>query len=115
MVTSSTYCRSGRPRQRLTQREAEVAALIAQGLKNYSIARRLSLSPATVATYVQRIQSRLGVSGREHISRWVSTSGAPGTQSHNAHSAQATRVRPPGTRPLGTYGLVSLSRRLPVR
>ena len=73
MVNGSSGCRSEGARQNLTKREAEVAALVAQGLKNYSIARHLSLSPATVATYVQRIQSRLGVSSRDHITAWVTT------------------------------------------
>ena len=68
--------------QELTQREAEVAALIAMGLKNVSIARRLALSPATVATYVQRIQSRLGLSGRACIAAWArATPGHMQTQS----------------------------------
>jgi DNA-binding NarL/FixJ family response regulator len=96
MLTSSTCRRSGIARRRLTQRESEVAALIAQGLKNYSIARRLSLSPATVATYVQRIQSRLGVSGREHIATWVTT--ANGVTNARSREPYATFSRPLGAR-----------------
>lgn len=68
--------RAGIPRppsapRSLTPREREVAFLVADGLKNPSIARRLKLSPATVATYIQRIQSRLGVSNRDQIAGWV--------------------------------------------
>jgi DNA-binding CsgD family transcriptional regulator len=55
----------------LTRREREIALLVAEDLKNYSIARRLSLSPATVATYIQRIQSRLGLDSRQEIKVWV--------------------------------------------
>jgi DNA-binding NarL/FixJ family response regulator len=55
----------------LTRREREVAFLVAEGLKNHAIARRLALSPATVATYVQRIQARLGLHHRNEIADWV--------------------------------------------
>jgi DNA-binding NarL/FixJ family response regulator len=59
----------------LTQREREIALLVAEDLKNISIARRLVLSPATVATYIQRIQSRLGLSDRQQIKAWVHARG----------------------------------------
>jgi DNA-binding CsgD family transcriptional regulator len=61
------------PAQSLTAREREIAFLVADGLKNISIARRLTLSPATVATYIQRIQFRLGVTSRDQIASWVRT------------------------------------------
>ncbi len=54
----------------LTTRERQIALLVADGLKNRSIADRLALSPATVATYIQRIQARLGLSGRQQIAAW---------------------------------------------
>ena len=38
----------------LTPRERQIAILVAEGLKDVSIARQLTLSPATVATYVRR-------------------------------------------------------------
>src|SRR5687767_5800804 len=57
----------------LTARERQIALLIADGLKNASIASRLALSPATVATYVRRIQARLGLSSRQQITAWVVT------------------------------------------
>lgn len=59
----------------LTQREREIALLVAEDLKNLSIARRLALSPATVATYIQRIQSRLGLNDRQEIKAWVEARG----------------------------------------
>jgi DNA-binding NarL/FixJ family response regulator len=55
----------------LTARERQVALLVADGLKNASIAGRLALSLATVGTYVQRIQARLGLSSRQQIAAWV--------------------------------------------
>jgi DNA-binding NarL/FixJ family response regulator len=68
----SAGLRSHVPIGGLTARESQVAILIANGLKNHSIAHRLTLSPATVATYVQRIQFRLGLSGRDQIAAWMS-------------------------------------------
>ena len=48
----------------LTEREREILALIAQGHPNPSIARRLSLSPKTVANYVSAIFAKLQVADR---------------------------------------------------
>jgi non-specific serine/threonine protein kinase len=57
--------------RRLTNRERQVALLIADGLKNPSIARRLGLSPRTVGHYVQHIRQRLDLGSREEIAAWV--------------------------------------------
>ncbi|MFR0357607.1 response regulator [Streptomyces sediminimaris] len=48
----------------LTPREAEVLALIAQGLSNPEICARLVVSPATVKTHVNRIFSKIGAADR---------------------------------------------------
>ncbi|MFC4290989.1 response regulator [Sphingorhabdus arenilitoris] len=48
----------------LTKRELEVLELIALGLTNKEIARRLGISPATVKAHVERIIGKLGVSDR---------------------------------------------------
>jgi len=48
----------------LTEREREILGLIAQGQPNPSIARRLSLSPKTVANYVSAIFAKLQVADR---------------------------------------------------
>jgi len=48
----------------LTEREREILGLIAQGHPNPSIARRLSLSPKTVANYVSAIFTKLQVADR---------------------------------------------------
>ena len=44
----------------LTPREAEVLALIAEGLSNAEIAERLVVSGATVKTHVNRIFMKIG-------------------------------------------------------
>ena len=48
----------------LTQREAEVLVLVAEGLSNAEISRRLTLSPKTVGHHISAILSKLGVSSR---------------------------------------------------
>ncbi|MFC5184891.1 helix-turn-helix domain-containing protein [Actinomadura harenae] len=50
-----------------TPREAEVAALVAQGLTNLEIAARLRLSVKTVETHLSRVFAKLGVRGRVQL------------------------------------------------
>jgi DNA-binding NarL/FixJ family response regulator len=57
--------------RRLTPRERTVALLIAQGLTDYAIARRLALSPSTVKAYNHRIQRRLQLASRAELVAWV--------------------------------------------
>jgi DNA-binding CsgD family transcriptional regulator len=51
----------------LTPREREVAALIAEGLTNAELARRLYISPKTAAVHVSNILGKLGVSSRSQV------------------------------------------------
>jgi predicted ATPase/DNA-binding CsgD family transcriptional regulator len=55
----------------LTRREQEVASLVAQGLTNRDIARRLVLSPRTVESHIERIMNRLGMGSRSEIAAWA--------------------------------------------
>jgi DNA-binding NarL/FixJ family response regulator len=48
----------------LTGREREVLALLADGRSNGVIARRLGLSPRTIATHVSNILAKLGATDR---------------------------------------------------
>ncbi|MDE3231659.1 MAG: response regulator transcription factor [Chloroflexota bacterium] len=50
----------------LSEREREILALLAQGLKNPEIAERLVISPKTVRNYVSNIISKLQVTDRAH-------------------------------------------------
>jgi DNA-binding NarL/FixJ family response regulator len=50
----------------LTDREREILELMAQGLRNADIARRLVLSPRTVRDYVSSVFSKLRVADRSH-------------------------------------------------
>ena len=55
----------------LTEREREVAMLIAQGKTNREIADTLVVSHRTVETHVSTILSKLGVSSRSRIALWA--------------------------------------------
>jgi DNA-binding CsgD family transcriptional regulator len=55
----------------LSPRETEVAELVAEGLSNPAIARRLYLSRPTVASHVAHILAKLDFSSRAQIAGWV--------------------------------------------
>jgi DNA-binding NarL/FixJ family response regulator len=55
----------------LTPREAEVLALIADGLSNAQICARLVVSPATVKTHVNRIFAKIGARDRAQAVRYA--------------------------------------------
>ncbi|MFN8029927.1 MAG: AAA family ATPase [Dermatophilaceae bacterium] len=65
----------GRPGE-LTEREREVALLVAEGLSNPEIADRLFVSTRTVTTHLTHIYARLGLSGRTALARYMHTGGA---------------------------------------
>ncbi len=56
---------------RLTGRELEVAQLIADGLTNHAIARRLSVAPRTAEAHAENIRRKLQVRSRAQIATWV--------------------------------------------
>jgi DNA-binding NarL/FixJ family response regulator len=61
--------------QRLTRREREIAALIADGLLNKQIARRLSIEQATVKNHVHNILAKLGASRRDEVAALLRSHG----------------------------------------
>lgn len=60
----------GRPTP-LSRREAEVAALVAEGLTNRQIAGRLIISERTAQNHVQHILTKLGFTARSQIAAWT--------------------------------------------
>jgi ATP/maltotriose-dependent transcriptional regulator MalT len=59
----------------LTEREAEVAALVAAALSNRQIAERLVLSERTVESHVRSILGKLGFTSRTEIATWSTWEG----------------------------------------
>ena len=59
------------PVPQLTGRELEVAGLVAEGLTNQAIARRLSVAPRTAEAHVENIRRKLQVHSRAQIAAWV--------------------------------------------
>jgi DNA-binding CsgD family transcriptional regulator/tetratricopeptide (TPR) repeat protein len=63
----------------LTRREREIADLVAQGLTNRQIAKRLFLSERTAQNHVQHILDKLGLDNRSQVAVWVERSRPPAT------------------------------------
>ena len=59
----------------LTAREREVLSLVAIGLPNKSIARRLTISEKTVKSHLTRVFAVLGVSDRTSAALWAQRNG----------------------------------------
>ncbi len=53
----------------LTQREREVALLVADGLRSREVADRLAIAPQTVKSHLKTIFDKLGVRNRVELSR----------------------------------------------
>jgi DNA-binding NarL/FixJ family response regulator len=65
-----------RPAERwypLSEREFEVAQLVAAGLTNRQIAERLVLAPKTISAHVTHILTKLGAARRAEIGAWCAT------------------------------------------
>ncbi len=59
-----------RPPQ-LSPREFEVACLVAEGLTNADVGKRLFISPATVGRHLSNIYERLGIHSRAALTRFI--------------------------------------------
>jgi DNA-binding NarL/FixJ family response regulator len=64
---------------RLTLREQEVVALVADGLSNKAIAIRLGVSTRTVEGHVNHVFTKLDLESRTELVRYVLTNGLPPT------------------------------------
>ncbi|MFI5713003.1 response regulator [Kribbella sp. NPDC051620] len=66
-----TNRRSPGPEFKLTGREQEVLDMVADGLPNKLIARRMGISERTVKAHLTNIYQRLGVTDRTQAALWV--------------------------------------------
>jgi len=67
---------AGRGDGGLSQREAQVAAYLAQGLTNRQIAAAEHISERTVETHIRHIFTKLGFATRAQLAAWQATGGA---------------------------------------
>jgi DNA-binding CsgD family transcriptional regulator/DNA-binding beta-propeller fold protein YncE len=58
------------PRSKLSRREQEVAALVAEGLTNRAIAQRMFISERTVDGHLEHIREKLGFTSRSQVATW---------------------------------------------
>lgn len=78
---------------RLSRRELEVAALVADGLTNRDIANRLFISERTVDGHLEHIREKLEVNTRAQVAAWVARQES-GIAPSAAIAAPASRVVP---------------------
>jgi DNA-binding NarL/FixJ family response regulator len=64
--------------ERLTPREAEIARFVAEGLSNKQIARKATISEATVKIHLHRAYRKLGIANRSTLAVMVSSALARG-------------------------------------
>jgi DNA-binding NarL/FixJ family response regulator len=62
----------------LTDRESEVLRLVAEGMPNAEVGRRLHMSETTIKTYVSRILAKLDCANRVQAALLVRDAGSPG-------------------------------------
>jgi DNA-binding CsgD family transcriptional regulator len=99
--------------QRITRRQQDVAACIAEGLSNVGIAQRLTLTEGTVANHVEAILRRLNLQSRTQIAVWAVERGlyssAWATETGEADQADQRR-RWPGRSVGGAFDVDSTDR-----
>ncbi|HWE91507.1 MAG TPA: LuxR C-terminal-related transcriptional regulator [Pseudonocardiaceae bacterium] len=84
----------------LTKREAEVAALIANGMTNKEIAATLFIAPRTAETHVDHIFTKLSFTSRAQIAAWVARRAEPPDRASERVWLSATSpCAPPSTAP----------------
>jgi predicted ATPase/DNA-binding CsgD family transcriptional regulator len=62
---------TGGPASMLTERERQVAVLVARGMTNQQIADTLLLARRTIGTHLEHIFAKLGVQARAEVAVWI--------------------------------------------
>jgi DNA-binding NarL/FixJ family response regulator len=70
-VLDARHASTPTPLHTLTDRETQVLSLVAQGLANKIIARKLGISEKTVKAHLTRVFAGLGVSDRTQAALWA--------------------------------------------
>ena len=96
-----SYQVASAPPSSLTQREHQIATLVASGRSNKAIAGELSISPTTAARHVANIMAKLGFNSRTQIAAWIAEKPQepgrrtgllePGLAVHGAGAARSVR------------------------
>lgn len=73
----------------LTQREADVASLLARGCRNREIANALSISEHTARRHTERVLRKMGADTRAQVAAMVGRSGDPTTEKRRLSAAGA--------------------------
>ncbi|MFG1853771.1 ATP-binding protein [Actinomadura geliboluensis] len=60
----------------LTERELQVAVLVAEGLSNRDIAERLTIAKRTADSHIEHILAKLGYSSRAQVAAWITAQDA---------------------------------------
>ncbi|MGH3318487.1 MAG: response regulator [Nocardioidaceae bacterium] len=76
LVNRQSSSGDGRAQVDLTDRERQVLGLLASGLANKQIARRLGISEKTVKGHLTNLFQRIGVSDRTQAALWAERTGA---------------------------------------
>jgi two-component system, NarL family, response regulator DevR len=86
---------------RLTRRERQVLALLAEGGNKETIGRALFISPETARTHIQHVMAKLGVHSQLEAAK-VAHRGNPPTASYDAFGvSMPLEAAPPGRSPEG--------------
>ena len=73
LTESFDQAKPAEPWYPLSEREFEVARLVASGLTNRQIAEQLVLAPKTISAHVTHILTKLGAARRAEIAAWCAT------------------------------------------
>src|SRR2546430_17571296 len=79
----------------LTPRKAEIIRLVAMGLGNKEIGRRLSISERTVEAHLEQVRNRFGFHNRAQITAWAVSRGlGPSAADRHACPRPGLRAAP---------------------